>query len=77
MITATVISDGEESLPCTGCLGSKGAPLAGRVTIGSTLMVLCQECGRDLANAVGFLCIREGGWSRLEPRKRVKKGGGR
>jgi len=33
-------------------------------------LVLCAECGRDLANAVGFMCIREGGWSKLEPRKR-------
>jgi hypothetical protein len=31
---------------------------------------LCEECGRDLANAVGFLCVRDGGWSKIEPRKR-------
>jgi hypothetical protein len=31
---------------------------------------LCEECGRDAANAIGFMCIRDGGWSKLEPRKR-------
>jgi ribosomal protein S27E len=36
----------------------------------SMQIVLCEECGRDLANAVGFLCLRDGGWSKLEPRKR-------
>lgn len=33
---------------------------------------LCEECARDFANVVGFFCVREGGWSKLEPRKRVK-----
>lgn len=32
--------------------------------------VLCEECARDLANVVGAFCLRNGGWSRLEPRKR-------
>jgi hypothetical protein len=35
-----------------------------------TKLVLCQECGRDAANAIGFMCVGEGGWSKLEPRKR-------
>lgn len=61
---------------CAGCNGSKQAPLASIVSIyhepaglGFTI-ALCEECGRDLANAVGFTCIRDGGWSKLEPRKR-------
>jgi hypothetical protein len=33
-------------------------------------LVLCEECGRDLANAVGFMCIRDGGWNKLQPRSR-------
>jgi hypothetical protein len=36
----------------------------------SVQIVLCEECGRDAANAIGFLCLRDGGWSKLEPRKR-------
>ena len=24
----------------------------------------------ELANAVGYMCIRDGGWSKLEPRKK-------
>jgi hypothetical protein len=61
---------------CTGCGGAKGAPLASVVHVfrdhedAGVLMVLCEECGRDLANAVGFMCIKDGGWSKLEPRKR-------
>ena len=63
---------------CTGCAGSKKAPIAAIFSIyrdvsghsvGTTL-VLCEECGRDAANAIGFMCIRDGGWSKLEPRKR-------
>jgi hypothetical protein len=33
-------------------------------------LVLCEECARDLANVVGAFCLRNGGWSRLEARKR-------
>ena len=36
----------------------------------SMRLILCEECGRDAANAIGFLCLRDGGWSKLEPRKR-------
>jgi hypothetical protein len=31
---------------------------------------LCEECARALANAVGAFRPRDGGWSRLEPRRR-------
>lgn len=59
---------------CTGCRGTKGAPLAAVVDIGegkhAKRILLCQECGRDAANAIGFMCVRDGGWSKLEPRKR-------
>lgn len=61
---------------CMGCGGQKGAPLAGMVSIwredsgvGITI-ALCEECGRDAANAIGFMCVRDGGWSKLEPRKK-------
>jgi hypothetical protein len=61
---------------CAGCGGAKGAPLAGVFSIWrgqsdvGISIALCEECGRDAANAIGFLCIRDGGWSKLEPRKR-------
>ena len=62
---------------CAGCAGKKNAPLAAIVRISrpdhGTQLALCEECGRDLANAVGFMCIRDGGWSKLEPRKRKPK----
>lgn len=64
-----------ENLPsCTGCAGTKGAPLVTIFSIyhrdvGFTI-ALCEECGRDSANAIGCMCIRDGGWSKLEPRKR-------
>jgi hypothetical protein len=74
-ITAETAIDCTE--PCTGCAGTKGAPLAAVVWVDSRAvmskpvkLVLCEECGRDLANAVGFFCVRDGGWSKLEPRKR-------
>ena len=62
---------------CTGCSGAKNAPIAAIVAIydreiGVTI-ILCEECGRDLANAVGFMSVRDGGWSKLEPRKRKPK----
>jgi len=75
MITATnpTLAD-VMAAKCTGCRDAKGAPLAAVVDIGegkhAKRILLCQQCGRDLANAVGFMCIREGGWSKLEPRKR-------
>jgi hypothetical protein len=60
---------------CAGCHGSKGAPIATILSIyhgdvGVTV-ALCEECGRDTANAIGFMCIRDGGWSKLEARKRT------
>lgn len=63
---------------CAGCAGTKKAPIAtifsiyrdvGGHSVGITI-TLCEECGRDAANAIGFMCIRNGGWSKLEPRKR-------
>lgn len=64
----------EPSQGCSGCGGSKTAPIATILsvyhqTLGVTI-ALCEECGRDVANAVGFMCVRDGGWSKLEPRKR-------
>ena len=32
---------------------------------------VCEECGRDATNAIGFMCARDGGWSKLESRKRT------
>lgn len=68
----------EEKQSCAGCGGTKGAPIATFLSIyhcdiGSTL-AFCEECGRDVANAVGFMCVRDGGWSKLEPRKRKTEG---
>jgi hypothetical protein len=63
---------------CAGCAGAKQAPIATVLSIyqevgvhglGTTL-ALCEECARDAANAVGFMCVRDGGWSKIEPRKR-------
>jgi hypothetical protein len=67
--TAVGLSD------CAGCGGSKQAPIVCLFSVsrgdglGMTI-ALCQECGRDAANAIGFMCTREGGWSKLEPRKK-------
>lgn len=67
-----------KSSDCAGCGGDKGAPLAGVVGIyrrqsGVGISIaLCEECGRDVANTVGFLCVRDGGWSKIEPRKSVR-----
>jgi hypothetical protein len=78
MITAlSPASDPVTPASCAGCGGKKEAPIATIVAIyhlslGVTL-ALCEVCGRDLANAVGFMCIRDGGWSKLEPRKRAPK----
>ena len=73
-ITARTANRDDDPTECTGCDGTKGAPLATRVDIGGyATIVLCEECGRDLANAVGFMCVREGGWSRIEPKKRSAK----
>ena len=61
---------------CAGCGGAKQAPIAGvlRIRRGHSdvclAIALCEECGRDVANAVGFACMRAEGWSKLEPRKR-------
>lgn len=71
MIGARTPDRVDEQEPCAGCRGSKGAPIAGIISVGDDITFpICQECGRDLANAVGFMCVREGGWSKLEPRKR-------
>lgn len=74
-VLAEVPEAGRDLKECTGCGGGNGAPLASVVHVfrGDDVgvsMVLCEECGRDLANAVGFMCLKEGGWSKLEPRKR-------
>jgi hypothetical protein len=63
---------GNSTSKCDGCKGEKAAPLSVIVNLsaGDVDFVLCEECGRDLANAVGFFCVRDGGWSKLEPRKR-------
>ena len=79
-ITANVPAEQMEPARCTGCAGTKNAPIAGVFSIDShapmstpVKLVLCQECGRDAANAIGFMCIRDGSWSKLEPRKRKTK----
>jgi hypothetical protein len=77
-VEARTIVPGNSAEPhdCAGCGGEKEAPLAGVVSIyrphGALgfSFVLCEECGRDAANAIGFLCIRDGGWSKIEPRKK-------
>jgi anaerobic ribonucleoside-triphosphate reductase len=70
--------DDKDVKSCMGCGGAKAAPIAtifsvshavGYQSVGFTF-TLCEECGRDAANAIGFMCIKEGGWSRIEPRKR-------
>lgn len=76
MIEARAPIEDKERQPCSGCGGTKAAPIAAILSIhhGSSgvTVVLCEECGRDLANAVGFMCVcvRDGGWSKIEPRKR-------
>ena len=61
---------------CMGCNGSKQATIATIVSISrepsgiGITIALCEECGRDAANAIGFMCVRDGGWSKIEPRKR-------
>lgn len=74
MIEARAPIGHEQPQICAACGGTKGAPIAVVLafyhhSIGSTI-ALCEECGRDAANAVGFMCVRDGGWSKLEPRKR-------
>ena len=74
MIEARAPIGHEQAQSCAACGGTKAAPIATILSIyhrelGVTL-ALCEECGRDTANAVGFMCIREGGWSKLEPRKK-------
>lgn len=79
MIDATTPAPGLGNYNCSGCAGEKGAPLAVEVRIGPPAtnmrlhISLCQECARDFANAVGFFCIKDGGWSKLEPRKRARR----
>jgi len=72
LIDARSPGKNDDGAICTGCGGEKKAPIATIVHIGrgGVRITLCQECGRDAANAIGFMCIREGGWSKLEPRKR-------
>lgn len=76
-IEAHVPIGDKPSSVCAGCGGTKDAPIATifsiyHHSIGVTI-ALCEVCGRDAANAIGFMCIREGGWSKLEPRKRKPK----
>ncbi len=77
MIEARVPVNNIEPACCVGCGGSKHTPIATVLSIGRSSnydhMPLCEECGRDLANAVGYMCIRDGGWSKLEPRKKKPK----
>jgi hypothetical protein len=55
---------------CDACGGTKDKPHCARVDVGPECsFVLCTECARDLANAVGFAALSTG-WSKLEPRKR-------
>jgi hypothetical protein len=74
VILATSPGADYEATDCVGCGGTKKAPLACVVSIGhgdkGITLAICEECGRDTANAIGFMCIRDGGWSKLEPRKR-------
>lgn len=78
MIEARTVQphDHVDQSDCAGCNGSKQAPLAGIVSISrepsglGLTFALCEECGRDAANAIGFMCVRDGGWSKIEPRKR-------
>lgn len=71
MITALTPEDA--GAICTGCHGQKKAPIAAIVVVAhgddGVELTLCEECGRDLANAVGFMCIKDGGWSKIVPRK--------
>jgi hypothetical protein len=75
-VTAVTPGDDERECveKCVGCKGSKGALIAAIVSIGNTSdyhwMYICEACGRDIANAIGAMCLRDGGWSKLEPRKR-------
>ncbi len=75
MIEARAPGKNDAGEICTGCDGEKKAPIATIFNIshrgsGGVQIVLCEECGRDAANAIGFMCIRDGGWSKLEPRKK-------
>lgn len=77
MIEARVPIGDQPPPRCSACGDTKGAPIAALVSVyhqgpGVTL-ALCEVCGRDLANAVGFMCLRDGGWSKLEPRKRLPR----
>ncbi len=61
--------------PCTACAGKHGKPLSTVVFVGEgdskPVLVLCSECARDLANAIGFMALRDG-WTKLEARKTRK-----
>jgi hypothetical protein len=74
MIEAHAPIGPKQPADCAGCRGKKEAPIAAIVSISDrdlgVTIALCEVCGRDLANAVGFFCIRDGGWSKLEPRKK-------
>ena len=74
MIEARAPIDDKQAQSCSGCGGTKEAPIATILSVyhhdlGVTI-ALCEECGRDAANAIGFMCVRDGGWSKIEPRKR-------
>lgn len=75
MITTETPSadDRDDSSLCTCCAGSKKAPIAAVAHLGEKLTIyVCELCGRDLANAIGFMCIKDGSWSKLEPRRKGK-----
>lgn len=81
MISAFSPKDEDRDVKCSACDGLKQAPLGCVVYIGlidkpdtMPAIYLCQTCGRDAANVIGFMCIKEGSWSKLQPRKvKVKK----
>lgn len=74
MIETRAPDANNQSSDCVGCRGTKQAPIAAIFSISDRdfriTIALCEECGRDAANAIGFMCIRDGGWSKLEPRKK-------
>lgn len=73
MIAAHAPIGDKPATDCAGCAGTKGAPIAVILSIShrdlGVSLALCEVCGRDTANAVGFMCVRDGGWSKLEPRR--------
>lgn len=61
----------DQADPCTGCGGAKGKPIAVSTSCGfwvprvatmdvwsGVSLTLCQECLRDLSNALGFFAAK-------------------